>query len=411
MNITSLLNGSFNSLQTPSSRTNDNPDRAVNSPRTPMPIPVIDLSDGGRSLLDDFQQKTNKVPVAYQIIPVGQRPSSQQSADTIINFIGGRLEALASSGADRETLESAFEQAVKGFQQGLKEAKNILQGVQMMSDEVSGGIDVTEQLVRDGLAQLRTQFLDSNQSTQTPSQPPQPAPALVSSVVNAYRQQSTEVTRYSQSTISADDNPAASNLRAAASDYAASYRRNDSIELSLRTRDGDLVTLSFSSDISTNRSSTFAGIQSENSSSAALTYQRAVSVSSNFSMTVKGELDSGEMAALNNLLAEVSAVSDEFFNGDFDKAFEMAINFEMDGKEFSTMALDINRSTRATVTESYVGLTGQNSGQSSLTSNTANLDSLVEKLLSMIEKSASFDQSQKLLTELLANSLAQRSLR
>ena len=200
MNITSLLNGSFNSLQTPSSRTNDNPDRAVNSPRTPMPIPVIDLSDDGRNLFDDFQQKTNKVPVAYQIIPVGQRPSSQQSADTIINFIGGRLEALASSGADRETLESAFEQAVKGFQQGVKEAKNILQGVQMMSDEVTGGIDVTEQLVRDGLAQLRTQFLDSNQSTQTPSQPPQPAPALVSSVVNAYRQQSTEVTRYSQST-------------------------------------------------------------------------------------------------------------------------------------------------------------------------------------------------------------------
>ena len=96
---------------------------------------------------------------------------------------------------------------------------------------------------------------------------------------------------------------------------------------------------------------------------------------------------------------------------DFDKAFEMAINFEMDGKEFSTMALDITRSTRATVTESYVGLPGQNSGQSSLTSNTANLDSLVEKLLSMIEKSASFDQPQKLLTELLANSLAQKSLR
>ena len=128
-------------------------------------------------------------------------------------------------------------------------------------------------------------------------------------------------------------------------------------------------------------------------------------------MTVEGELDSGEMAALNNLLAEVSAVSDEFFNGDFDKAFEMAINFDMDGKEFSTMALDITRSTRATVTESYVGLPGQNSGQSSLTSNTANLDSLVEKLLSMIEKSASFDQPQKLLTELLANSLAQKSLR
>jgi hypothetical protein len=406
MNITSFLNGSLNSLQLPSSRSNDSADKPVNSSQTPVSAQIIDLSDGGKHLLENFQQQTNKVPLAYQSIPVGQRPSSQQSADTIINFISGRLEALASSGADNKAIESAYNQAVKGFQQGLQEAKDILQGVQMMTDDVSGGIDVTERLVNEGLAVLREKFISARQ----PSEPtPQPAPAVVSKVVKAYQQQSTEVNRYSENTITGNNNSASDNLRATASTYAESYRRNDAVELSVRTLDGDLVTLSFSSAIATDRSASLAGIQSAKSSAAMLTYQRSASVSSNFSMRVEGELDNGEMEALNSLLTDVSALSDEFFNGDFDKAFELAMNFQMDGSEFSSMALDITRSTRASITESYAAVAGQQSGQSAPASNAEDLESLVERLLAMIEKASNFNNPHTLFADVLANQIAQKS--
>ncbi|MEH6556884.1 MAG: DUF5610 domain-containing protein [Oceanicoccus sp.] len=402
MNITSFLNGSPNSLQLPSSRSNDKP---VSSSQTPAAAQIIDLSDGGKNLLENFQQQTNRVPLAYQAIPVGQRPSSQQSADTILNFISGRLEALASSGADNNAIENAYNQAVKGFQQGLQEAKDILQGVQMMSDDVNGGIDVTERLVNEGLAALREQFISGNQPQEST---PQLAPAAVSKVVKAYQQQSTEVNRYSENTITGNNNSVSDNLRATASAYAESYRRNDSVELSVRTLDGDLVTLSFSSAIATDRSASLTGIQSAKSSAAMLTYQRSASVSSNFSLSVKGELDSGEIEALNSLLAEVSALSDEFFSGDFDKAFELAMNFQMDGSEFSAMALDITRNTRASITESYAAVSGQQSGQSTLASNAEDLESLVERLLAMIEKASNFNNPQKLFADVLANQIAQK---
>ncbi len=412
MNIPSFLNGPFKGFQSPLSHANGNADPSTRSLQTPGSAHTIDVSDGGRQLLENFHQQTNKVPVAYQVIPVDQRPSSQQSADTILNFIGGRLEALANSGADREAIENAYEQAVSGFQRGLKEAKHILQGVQMMTDDVSGGIDLTEQLVNDGLARLREQFLGADQPTETlsPSQP-QPTPVLVSKVVEAYQQQSTEVTRYNENTVAGDGSATSTNLRAAASTYAESYRRSDSVELSVRTHDGDIITLSFSAAITSDRSSSLAGTQSTNSSAAALTYQRSASASSNFLMSVNGDLDRGEMDALNSLLADVSALSDEFFNGDFDKAFEMAMDFQMDGGEFSAMALDITRSTSASITESYATVTDQQSRQSTLAANAEHLQSVVEKLMAMIEKTSAFSDPQKLFTDVLANHIAQQSIR
>lgn len=426
MTISGLLNASLNSALFQGSRPAENNGATIAGLRDSAAINTVDLSKRGQNLLDRFQQQADETPSPSQLIPVDQRPSAQQSADIILDFIGGRLQTLAANGADSGDIENAYNQAVKGFQQGLKEAKSILQGMQMLTGDVSTGIDRTEQLVNDGLSHLREQFSISNPAAATRnesiqssiSEPPaRPVALTATKVVQAYRQQSTQVNGYSESSNVGSSNPASAGLRANAAAYAESYRRNDSVELSLRTQDGDIILLSFSSAASLERNASLASNQQGTTSRAMLAYQRAASFSSDFSISVRGDLDNGELDALNSLLEDVSALSDEFFNGDFDRAFTMAMNFQMDSSEFSAMALDLARATRASVTTGYTAATNQQiSGadrqiaEAAVAAAPAELTALIEQLLAMVDTIKGFSDPQQLFSDLLANQLAQRSI-
>jgi len=428
MTISGLLNASVNSALFQGSRPAENNGATIAGAgaRDSAAIDTVDLSKRGQNLLDRFQQQADETPSPSQLIPVDQRPSAQQSADIILDFIGGRLQTLAANGADSGDIENAYNQAVKGFQRGLTEAKSILQGMQMLTGDVTAGVDRTEQLVNDGLTRLREQFSISNPAAATRnesvqsaiSEPPaRPAPLTATKVVQAYRQQSTQVNGYSESSNVGNSNPASAGLRANAAAYAESYRRNDSVELSLRTQDGDIISLSFSSAASLERNASLASNQQGTTTTAMLAYQRSASFSSNFSMSVRGDLDNGELDALNSLLEDVSALSDEFFNGDFDRAFTMAMDFQMDSSEFSAMALDLARATRASVTTSYttdinqqIGAAGRQIGEAAVAAAPMEITLLIEQLLAMVDKIERFDHPQQLFSDLLANQLAQKSI-
>ena len=97
-------------------------------------------------------------------------------------------------------------------------------------------------------------------------------------------------------------------------------------------------------------------------------------------------------------------MSSEFFNGDFETAFALATAFEMDSSEFAALSLDLARSTRASVVESYAATDIATADQG------PSADSLIEQLMAMLEQAAEFAEPETLLTELLANQLAQGSL-
>lgn len=87
-------------------------------------------------------------------------------------------------------------------------------------------------------------------------------------------------------------------------------------ELNVRTQEGDLVNLSFSSEQSLSESRTQT--QSEEFGS----YQEISTVAkaaSNYSISVQGDLNEEELAAINKLAAEISPIASEFFSsGEFD---------------------------------------------------------------------------------------------
>ncbi len=398
MSIPALLNSSLSGLLFPQPTAAKSGDSLDALASRSLQDDVVALSAAGQGLLGSEQEQAKKVSPAYQLVAVDQRPSPQQSADVILGFIANRLQSMAADGADPARLESAYNQAVAGFQKGLEEAKDILQGMQMMTDEVASGIAQTEKLVTGGLAELKQQLLGSSGASDKPA-----AEAVVTSrkVVEAYREQSTYVS--SGRAQSGGSVEGVSNLRGAAAAYADSYRRDDSVSLNLRTQDGDIVTLRFSSALaSDSRSSSLIG-GSSGGVFGASAYERNSSFSVSFSMSVQGNLDAGETDALNALLEDVSALSDEFFNGDFDKAFAMAMEFEMDATEFSAMSLDISRSSSASMVEAYTGVSGGGSPVSGL-------NDMVDQLLAMLDKASNFADPKLLLTDLIANKMAQQLL-
>lgn len=368
----------------------------------------VSLSERGRGLASgNPQQSPALVAAGYEVIPVDRRPTPAQSADTILGFITNQIKGLAEKGADSDRLEQAFNAALKGFKQGLGEAKDILQSLSVLDEDIAAGIDLTERLVLEGIAALKQEYLPGADTSLIQREPVETTAPIRSNVVTAYQQQSLERYTYSQSRapVTGDNS-----IRSQAVSYAESYRSSGAVSLSLRTQDGDIIEFSFSASAS---SSERAGLVSGNfggSQGLEFSYLNETSATNQFSVSVNGELDAGERAALNQLLADVSTLSDEFFNGDFEKAVDLAMAFEMDASEFAAMSLDLSRSTSVSVVESVATVTeGANplSMAQIINASTEGLRAMVEQLLTMMEQAKTFTEPKQLLSDLLSNQLAQ----
>ena len=87
-------------------------------------------------------------------------------------------------------------------------------------------------------------------------------------------------------------------------------------ELNVRTQEGDLVSLSFSSEQSLSESRTQTQSEEFGSFQEISTTAKAAS---NYSISVQGNLKEEELAAINKLAAEISPIASEFFSsGEFD---------------------------------------------------------------------------------------------
>jgi hypothetical protein len=81
--------------------------------------------------------------------------SSQQSANTILNFIKQRLTLDQLEGADKQSLFERLEQGQQGFVKGFNEAKQIIDDLGLLTPELLEEIDDTYRLVFEGLIQLK----------------------------------------------------------------------------------------------------------------------------------------------------------------------------------------------------------------------------------------------------------------
>ena len=76
-----------------------------------------------------------------------------------MGFIESRIEAERASGATEEELQSMFGQAMKGLEQGLREAKEVITAMDMFDGEVKDTFFATVSLLDERMGGVRTKVV------------------------------------------------------------------------------------------------------------------------------------------------------------------------------------------------------------------------------------------------------------
>ncbi len=268
--------------------------------------PVNDASN-----LDANQLALERLRDALQGSGVQLNPNAQpRSATDVATQVLNRIQTALEAAPDNEARIALLKTAAEGIAQGIGEARQILDktdGVNTKAGETVGAI--AEQL------QTGLQALADGIVADTPTN---------RAVVPVQNQVGNSAGTVAES-------PAAELATSSQLSVGAASLIQRSASISIQTQDGDVVTLDFNRSAAT--VVTVEAQVASDGASASVTAVRAVSADLNFS--VQGELDQGEVDALDALLGKINQVADKFFGGQLSAAFQKASNLELNTEELS----------------------------------------------------------------------------
>ena len=284
----------------------------------------------------------------------------EEIAKNVLNFVGGAIKNAQNRGADEGELNDLFEQASSGVLKGIKLAEQDLAG--FLNEEIANGISQSKNLIEDGIANLKRDI---------------------------FNPEALDLEKPTQSSVNSS---------------SVSFEKQESGELSIRTRDGDSVKITFedieqfelsqrqvqqlvqdansddkavdSKPVENDIAATAAAAAStptptpvtiaeedsdgtakqaqEVQSTTKLIEQNAVFYQENsFTFSIKGELDEDELKAIGKLVADANELAEEFFNGDIETAFNQALKLGFDEQELSSFALQLTKVENTQVIKAY----------------------------------------------------------
>lgn len=126
---------------------------------------------------------------------------------------------------------------------------------------------------------------------------------------------------------------------------STTYVRKDKANLAITTQEGDRVQIRFRNK---------EGVVSQTASSANGEERRVYAFSAGrVEISVQGELNDDELAAISDLVGKVESLAADFFAGDVQKAFEAATSLGFDAEQIAGFALKL--STRESLRQQSVG--------------------------------------------------------
>jgi hypothetical protein len=316
---------------------------------------TVEISGGSLSLT---HQRSVGVD-AYLAVEPAVKPQNP-FADTILRFIDIQLRRDQAEGASQEELQSRLQAGLDGFMEGYGQAYEQLTAGGLLSEEVLTEIEGTREQVLAGIQKLADELgvelvMDAGE-TQAPvvsaPAPAAPAPPVAPVAVNPGKQILSSVMRdvqiveqYQKTTRKTQTYEHLGRAKpiAASQSYAYGVKENRDFSLKLRTADGDAVSIRLSAGQT--------GVSQFNYGGTSAQLDLYGEQQAGFAFSVEGELDEGELRALTDLLNQVANVSEQFFSGDLDRAFELASNMDFDSSEIATfdLALHMTRTETAAV--------------------------------------------------------------
>jgi len=253
----------------------------------------------------------------------------EKVAGRILSFIEQRLQNEQAGGADTGKLQKLLDQARSGVEKGFAEARKILDGMGVLQGKVASDIDDTYQKIQDGFSDLNKRF--------------NPDAALV--------EDSTNIAAYSER-------------------FAA---QAETFDMEVTTRDGDRLRISIAQASANWSQSGVVASSNGNGSSVVASSQSGSLQIGAWQVSVEGELDDEERAALEKLFGQVQELSNKFYAGDLSGAFDRAMALEMDGEQLASMSLRLTQTTVRQATDAYSAV-AQDGGQAASAVNSSLID-------------------------------------
>lgn len=253
----------------------------------------------------------------------------EEVARNVLRFVGGVIRGAADSGANEEELNNLFSQAREGVERGISQAQRDLGG--FLNDEISTGIENSRELINSEIDELEADIFGRQQF------------GVAESLTN---------------------------------ELFASASQDGS--LSIRTRDGDEVRISFESirQVNQYQSSQYSYQQNDGNengtgtgTNASLYVEQSQGIQfyqyDGFSFSVEGNLDEAELDAIADLVRQADELAREFFDGDIDLAFEKALELGFDEEELAGFALQLTQRQEVEVVQTYESVSQYNDDENS----------------------------------------------
>lgn len=237
--------------------------------------------------------------------------SPAKVSERILGFIEKRLKDEKSAGASDEVLQQRYQQALDGVRKGMEEARQELEKRGIFEGDVRDNYFDTFGRVQQGLDDLKDKVLGAKPST--------------------------------------DANVEATGRTAALATQSVAVSESRQFDMEVKTQDGDVVRINVNS--ARDFSAMTAQMQTDGMDAEAFSSEYAEQ--NGFSFEVEGELDEGELKALNDLFSQVNDVADTFYGGDVEGAFNQALSIGYDKAELAGFAANMTHSQSVTVTQAY----------------------------------------------------------
>ncbi len=218
-------------------------------------------------------------------------------AKNVMEFVSGVIKGAKESGASDDKLNEMFEQARAGVDKGFEQAREELGQMDMLNKDIEQGMDKSYALIQDGIINLHNELFNPQQNFDLESQ----------SLMMSEQEQGT---------------------------------------IEINTLEGDKISINFQS----NASLRHAQSQGEDQ------IKTEVSLSNNhsFSFEVQGNLNKDELKAVSALVKDISKLADDFFSGDFEKAWQQANKLDFDQAQIAQYALDFQEVKQVAIKQNYL---------------------------------------------------------
>jgi hypothetical protein len=233
--------------------------------------------------------------------------SPEKVAQNILSFIDTAIGFARANGDDPAAIEKKMADVQAAVEKGFAEAKDILQSLGAWDGTVKDNAEKTLDLIHKGL------------DSRAAGGAQQPLPTQAAGGI------------------------ATANLA------AVDTQRAETFEMEIKTREGDIVKLTYS----VNQSAGFKASRIADDSGVKQELSAYSSKSENLSFSVQGDLNDDEKKAIANLMKDVDKLATDFYGGDMQGAMQHAMALDMNKAQLSSLSLNLSYTQSRSAISAY----------------------------------------------------------